>query len=88
VAAIPGVMGVQPLAPRDGGVGVLVEAARDRDVAMKSGGLLRTEGMEVSPEDFRHVSPYAHEHILASGQFFFNLRRKERQDAYLKAQRL
>src|SRR6195256_2214298 len=32
VAAIPGVVGVQPLAPRDGGVGVLVEAARDRDV--------------------------------------------------------
>jgi len=32
VAAIPGVTGVQPLAPRDGGVGVLVEAARDRDV--------------------------------------------------------
>jgi ABC-2 type transport system ATP-binding protein len=32
VAAIPGVVGVQPLPPRDGGVGVLVEAARDRDV--------------------------------------------------------
>jgi ABC-2 type transport system ATP-binding protein len=32
VAAIPGVLGVQPLAARDGGVGVLVEAARDRDV--------------------------------------------------------
>jgi ABC-2 type transport system ATP-binding protein len=32
VAAIPGVLGVQPLATRDGGVGMLVEAARDRDV--------------------------------------------------------
>jgi ABC-2 type transport system ATP-binding protein len=32
VAALPGVVGVQPLAARDGGVGLLVEAARDRDV--------------------------------------------------------
>ena len=32
VAALPGVVGVKPLAARDGGVGVLVEAARDRDV--------------------------------------------------------
>jgi ABC-2 type transport system ATP-binding protein len=32
VAAIPGVVGVAPLAARDGGVGVLVEATRDRDV--------------------------------------------------------
>jgi ABC-2 type transport system ATP-binding protein len=32
VAAIPGVVGVRPLAARDGGVGLLVEAARDRDV--------------------------------------------------------
>ena len=32
VAAIPGVVGVQPLAARDGSVGVLVEAARERDV--------------------------------------------------------
>jgi ABC-2 type transport system ATP-binding protein len=32
VGAIPGVVGVQPLAARDGGAGVLVEAARDRDV--------------------------------------------------------
>jgi len=32
VGAIPGVVAVQPLAARDGGVGVLVEAAQDRDV--------------------------------------------------------
>ncbi|MEX2224356.1 MAG: ATP-binding cassette domain-containing protein [Candidatus Rokuibacteriota bacterium] len=32
VAAIPGVTGVQPIAARDGSVGVLVEAARERDV--------------------------------------------------------
>jgi ABC-2 type transport system ATP-binding protein len=32
VAAIPGVVGVQPLAARDGGAGVLVEATRERDV--------------------------------------------------------
>jgi ABC-2 type transport system ATP-binding protein len=32
VGAIPGVVAVQPLAARDGGAGVLVEAARDRDV--------------------------------------------------------
>jgi ABC-2 type transport system ATP-binding protein len=32
VAAIPGVVGVQPRPARDGSVGLLVEAARDRDV--------------------------------------------------------
>ncbi|MGH7315136.1 MAG: hypothetical protein ACREJS_02640, partial [Candidatus Rokuibacteriota bacterium] len=32
VAAIPGVVGVQPLAARDGSVGLLVDATRDRDV--------------------------------------------------------
>ncbi|MGH7398200.1 MAG: ABC transporter ATP-binding protein [Candidatus Rokuibacteriota bacterium] len=32
VAAIPGVVGVQPLAARDGSVGVLVDATRERDV--------------------------------------------------------
>jgi ABC-2 type transport system ATP-binding protein len=32
VGAIPGVVGLQPLAARDGSVGVLVEATRERDV--------------------------------------------------------
>jgi len=32
VRALPGVVGVEPLAARDGGVGVLVESGRDRDV--------------------------------------------------------
>jgi TnpA family transposase len=49
---------------------------------------LRLEGIEVTEEDFRHVSPYAHEHIVPYGEYHFDLRRKERQDAYLNARQL
>ena len=49
---------------------------------------LQAEGLDFRPEDFRHVSPYAFEHIIPYGQYFFDLRRKERREAYSKAQRL
>ncbi len=49
---------------------------------------LKSEGLEFLPEDFRHVSPYAFEHIIPYGQYFFNLRRKNRRDAFSRAQRL
>jgi TnpA family transposase len=49
---------------------------------------LKSKGIEFLPEDFRHVSPYAFEHIILYGQYFFNLRRKVRRDAYSRAQRL
>ena len=49
---------------------------------------LRSEGIDFRPEDFRHVSPYAFEHIIPYGQYFFNLRRKRRQHAFSKASQL
>ena len=49
---------------------------------------LRAAGVDVTPEEFRHVSPYAFEHIIPYGQYFFNLRRKEDDDSYTKAQGL
>lgn len=49
---------------------------------------LRLEGVEVSPEEFRQVSPYAHEHIVPFGEYRFDLRRKERREAYLNARQL
>jgi TnpA family transposase len=49
---------------------------------------LKSEGHDFLPEDFSHISPYAFEHIIPYGQYFFNLRRKKRQDAFSRAQRL
>jgi TnpA family transposase len=49
---------------------------------------LREEGFEPSREDFRHVSPYAHEHIVPYGEYHFDLRRRDRQDAYVNARQL
>jgi TnpA family transposase len=49
---------------------------------------LRAEGFEFQPEDFVHVSPYAFEHIIPYGQYFFDLRRKDRRDAFSNARRL
>jgi TnpA family transposase len=49
---------------------------------------LRLEGVEVSPEEFRQVSPYAHEHIVPFGEYRFDLRRRERREAYLNARQL
>lgn len=34
---------------------------------------LRSVGVRFEPEDFLHVSPYAYEHIVPYGQYFFNL---------------
>jgi len=49
---------------------------------------LQAEGFEFEPEDFAHVSPYVFEHIIPYGQYFFDLRRKERRDALKNARRL
>jgi hypothetical protein len=49
---------------------------------------LRTVGVPFEPEDFIHVSPYAFEHIVPYGQYFFNLKLKDRREAYAKAQGL
>jgi hypothetical protein len=49
---------------------------------------LKSKEFEFLPEDFRHVSPYAFEHIIPYGQYFFNLRRKVRRDAFSRAQSL
>ena len=46
---------------------------------------LQSEGFEFEPEDFHHVSLYAFGHIIPYGQYFFNLRRKDRKDAFRKA---
>jgi TnpA family transposase len=46
---------------------------------------LKTGGTEVRPEDFEHISPYAFEHIIPYGQYFFDLKRKEREKAYTEA---
>jgi TnpA family transposase len=46
---------------------------------------LRAKGVECRPEDFRHVSPYAFEHTIPYGQYFFNRRQKERSDAFSSA---
>ena len=49
---------------------------------------LKEEGFDFEPDDLRHVSPYAFEHIIPYGQYFFNLRRKERKDALSEAHNL
>ena len=49
---------------------------------------LQSQGFDVLPEDFRHISPYAFEHIVLYGQYFFNLRRKQRKDAFTRARQL
>jgi len=45
-------------------------------------------GLQFTPEDFRHVSTYAFEHIVPYGQYFFNLRRKDHEDAFTRAKGL
>ncbi len=49
---------------------------------------LQSDWVQFQPEDFRHISPYAFEHVIPYGQYFFNLRRKERKDAFAKARQL
>ena len=49
---------------------------------------LQSEGFDFEPQDFHHVSPYAFEHIIPYGQYFFNLRRRDRKDAFSNAHRL
>ena len=49
---------------------------------------LVAEGFDFKPEDFLHTSPYAHEHIIPYGQYFFRKRRSERSDAFSEIQML
>lgn len=46
---------------------------------------LKESGVDLRPEDFEHVSPYAFDHIVAYGQYYFDFRRKERERAYTEA---
>lgn len=48
----------------------------------------KRNGLSFTPEDFRHVSSYAFEHIVPYGQYFFNLRRKDQADAFARAKGL
>ena len=43
---------------------------------------LVAEGFDFKPEDLRHTSPYAFEHIIPYGQYFFKKRLTERRDAF------
>jgi TnpA family transposase len=47
----------------------------------------RRIGLTFTREDFRHVSPYAFEHIVPYGQYFFNLNR-DQEDAFHRAKGL
>lgn len=49
---------------------------------------LRDQGLKIDPEDMRHVSPYAFEHIIPYGIYLFRNRGKEDQAVYAKAQQL
>lgn len=49
---------------------------------------LIAEGFDFKPDDFLHVSPYAFEHIIPYGQYFFKTRRTERKNAFADAQTL
>jgi TnpA family transposase len=49
---------------------------------------LKELGIRFTPEDFRHISPYAFEHLVPYGQYFFNLKLKDRLEAYSRAKDL
>lgn len=49
--------------------------------------ILRAEGMEIDPDDLRHISLYAYEHILPYGEYAFDFRRRSRTGALVKARR-
>ena len=49
---------------------------------------LKEEEFEFEPDDLRHVSPYAFEHIIQYGQYFFNLKMRDRKDALSNAHEL
>ncbi len=48
----------------------------------------REEGFDFEPDDLRHVSLYAFEHIIQYGQYFFNLKLRDRKDALSNAHAL
>ena len=46
---------------------------------------IKKEGLPCEPEDFRHISPYAYEHIIPYGEYVFRRRPDEGQEAFEKA---
>lgn len=46
---------------------------------------LKESGVDLRPDDFEHISPYAFDHIIAYGQYYFDVRRKDREGAYTEA---
>jgi TnpA family transposase len=49
---------------------------------------LREAGLPCDPEDFRHVSPYAHEHIVPYGEYVFRRKPEEGREAFDRARQL
>jgi TnpA family transposase len=49
---------------------------------------LKVEGWEIDSEDFRHVSPYAYEHILPFGEYRFRRQPGEGREAFENAKRI
>jgi hypothetical protein len=49
---------------------------------------IREEGRPCDALDFRHVSPYAHEHIVPYGDYVFRKRSEEGRDAFDRARQL
>ena len=49
---------------------------------------LKEEGSEFEPDDLKHVLLYAFEHIIQYGQYFFNLKLRDRKDALSNAHAL
>lgn len=49
---------------------------------------IKKEGLPCEPEDFRHISPYAFEHILPYGEYVFRKQPGEGREAFEKAKQL
>ena len=49
---------------------------------------IKQEGLPCEPEDFRHISPYAFEHILPYGEYVFRKQPGEGREAFEKAKQL
>lgn len=49
---------------------------------------IKKEELPCSPEDFRHISPYAFEHILPYGEYVFRRQPEEGREAFEKAKQI
>lgn len=49
---------------------------------------LKLEGWEINADDFRHVSPYAYEHIIPYGEYQFRKKPDEGREAFENAKKL